>query len=309
MLQQTVLRAGRLAEAADPIIVCGEDLYPPVSDQLAEIGVNCFRAVLEPVGRNTAPAAAAAALLSAPDDLLLVLPADHAIEDTEAFAEVVERAMDAARAGWLVTFGVTPDRPETGYGYIEHGPSIAGLPAVVRIASFREKPDRPTARRYLDSGRYSWNSGMFLFRAGTFVDELASASPGMVRQVRAALGGEAEGGPVVLEEQAFSACPEGSIDRIVMERTRRGAMAPLEAGWSDLGSWAALWERATGDEHGNVVTGPAEVRSVTSSYVSAGERPVLVLGLDGVIVVDTGDAVLVAAMDRAQDVRPPEVSC
>jgi len=309
MLQETLLRAALLPEPADPIIVCGEDHYPPVSDQLAEIGVRRFRAVLEPVGRNTAPAAAAAALLSAADDLLLVLPADHAVRDTAAFVEVVERATAAARAGWLVTFGVTPDRPETGYGYIEHGPAVADLPGMIRIASFREKPDRPTARRYVDSGRYSWNSGMFLFRAGTFVDELGSASPGTIRQVRAALGGRGDEGPVVLEEQAFSACPEGSIDRVVMERTRRGAMAPFEAGWSDLGSWAALWERATSDEHGNVVAGPAEVRSVSSSYISAGERPVLVLGLDGVIVVDTGDAVLVAAMDRAQDVRPPDRSC
>ena len=309
MLQQTVLRACRLAEAADPIIVCGEDLYPPVSDQLAEIGVNCFRAVLEPVGRNTAPAAASAALLSAADDLLLVLPADHAIEDTEAFVEAVERAVEAARAGWLVTFGVAPDRPETGYGYIEHGPAVTSIPGVIRISSFREKPDRPTADRYLESGRYSWNSGMFLFRAGTFVDELASVSPVMVRQVRAALGDAGGDGPVVLDSRAFSACPEGSIDRIVMEHTRRGAMVPLEAGWSDLGSWAALWEQASRDPDGNVVTGPAEVRSVSSSYVSAADRTVLVVGLDGVIVVDTGDAVLVAAMDRAQDVRPPEVSC
>ena len=191
MLQETVLRAALLREAADPIIVCGKDHYPLLSDHLAEIGMKGSRAVLEPVGRSTAPAAASAALLSAADDLLLVLPADHAIRNTEAFVKVVERAMDAARAGWLVTFGVTPDRPETGYGYIEHGPSIAGLPGVIRIASFREKPDRPTARRYLDSGRYSWNSGMFLFRAGAFVDELRSASPGMVRQVRAALGDEA----------------------------------------------------------------------------------------------------------------------
>ncbi len=305
MLQETVLRAALLGAPADPIIVCGKGHYQPVSDHLAEIGVNHFRAVLEPVGRGTAPAASAAALLSAADDLLLVLPADHAIENTEAFVEVVGRAQAAAHAGWLVTFGVTPDRPETGYGYIEHGPAIAGLQGVIRIAAFQEKPDRPTARRYLDSGRYSWNSGMFLFRADAFLDELRSASPGMVRQVRAALGSEGGDGPAVLDSQAFSACPEGSIDRMVMERTRRGTMAPLDAGWSDLGSWAAIWERASRDRDGNVVTGPAEVRSVASSYVSAGERPVLVLGLDGIIVVDTGDAVLVAAMDRAQDVRPP----
>ena len=305
MLQETVLRAALLREAADPIIVCGKDHYPLLSDHLSEIGMDGFRAVLEPVGRSTAPAAATAALLSAADDLLLVLPADHAIGNTEAFVEVVERATAAARAGWLVTFGITPDRPETGYGYIEHGPAITGLPGVIRIASFREKPDRPTAHRYLDSGRYSWNSGMFLFRAGAFLDELRAASPGMAHQVWAALGNESDHGPVVLDSQAFSACPEGSIDRVVMERTRRGAMAPFDTGWSDLGSWAALWERASRDRQGNVVTGPAEVRSVSSSYVSAGDRPVLVLGLDGVIVVDTGDALLVAAMDRAQDIRPP----
>ena len=308
MLQETVLRAARLEEAVDPIIVCGNHHYPQVAEHLAEIGLAGFRAVLEPVGRNTAPAALAAALVAGEDDLLLVLPADHAIEDTHAFAEAVDRAAAAARAGWLVTFGVTPDRPETGYGYIEGGPPIPDLTGVNRIASFREKPDLPTARRLLDSGHYAWNSGMFLFRAGAFRDELRSASPGMHRQVRAALGAESRGGRTELEEEAFVACPEGSIDRTVMERTRRGAVVRLAAGWSDLGSWAALWELASRDRRGNAVTGPAEVRSVSSSYVAAADRPVLVLGLDGVIVVDSGDAVLVAAMERSQDVTPPSGS-
>lgn len=305
MLQETVLRAARLDEAEEPIIICGKHHYPQVAEHLAEIGSAGFRAVLEPVGRNTAPAALAAALVAGEDDLLLVLPADHAIEDTRAFAEAVDRAAAAARAGWLVTFGVTPDRPETGYGYIESGPPIPDLAGVNRIASFREKPDVETARRFLDSGRHSWNSGMFLFRAGAFRDELRSASPGMYRHVRAALDNESSGGPTELEEEAFAACPEGSIDRTVMERTRRGAMVRLEAGWSDLGSWAALWEMATRDRRGNAVTGPAEARSVSSSYVAAADRPVLVLGLDGVIVVDTGNGVVVAAMDRAQEVTPP----
>ena len=305
MLQETVLRAAQIEEAADPIIVCGKRHYPHVVEHLAEVGVTRFRAVLEPVGRSTAPAALAAALLASQDDLLLVLPADHAIEDTQAFTEAVDRAAAAARAGWLITFGVRPARAETGYGYIEHGPPITGCAGVSRIASFREKPDLPTARRFLESGRYSWNSGMFLFGAGAFRDELRSADPGMDRRVRAALGGEPAEGPIELDAEAFAACPAGSIDRTVMERTRRGAMVQLEAGWSDLGSWAALWALADRDPRGNAVTGPAEVRSVSSSYIAAADRPVLVLGLDGVVVVDSGDAVLVAAMERCQDVTPP----
>ena len=312
MIQQTTMRAAAIPGAGDPVIVCGKAHYPPIVHQLIEIGQPDHAALLEPVGRGTAPAAAAAALAVDEDDILLVMPADHTIKDVEAFVGAIGLAVDAARAGWLVTFGVTPDRPETGYGYIERGEPVGNLAGTYRIVTFREKPDRPTARSYAESGRHSWNSGMFVFRAGTYLDELLTLSPEMVSRTEAALAASTNHGETLLnrggallDPDSFSACPAGSIDRTVMEHTRRGAMVPLEADWNDVGSWAALWDSGTKDESGNVASGPNHLRGVSSSYVSAHERPVVVIGLDGVIVVDSGDAVLVAAMDRAQDVKPP----
>ncbi len=312
MIQETVLRAAAIPGASDPVIVCGEAHYAPIVDHLSEVGRRDCTALLEPFGRGTAPAAAAAALAVEEDDILAVMPADHVIADIGALAEAIGLAADAARAGWLVTFGVVPDRPETGYGYIEHGDPIDGLPGTYRIASFREKPDGPTARRYVETGRYSWNSGMFVFRAGTYLDELHEAAPEMVRRTEAALAGATNHGKTLLrrggtrlDPENFSGCPHGSIDRTVMEHTRQGAMVPLEAGWSDVGSWAALWESGAKDGAGNVVSGTSHLRGVSSSYVRAGERPVVVVGLENVIVVDAGDAVLVASMDHAQEVKPP----
>ena len=312
MLQETVLRAGAIPGVGDPVIVCGEAHHAPIVHQLDEIGPPDYTVLLEPIGRSTAPAAAAAALAVDENDTLLVMPADHIIKDLGAFEDAIGLAADAARAGWLVTFGVTPDRPETGYGYIERGEPIEGLAGTYRIVSFREKPDRPTARRYLDTGRYSWNSGMFLFRAGAYLDELRVLSPEILCRTEAALAASTNHGETLLnrgsallDPESFFECPSGSIDRTVMEHTRRGAMVPLEAGWNDVGSWAALWESASKDEAGNVVSGPNHLLGVSSSYVSAGERPVVVIGLDSVIVVDAGDAVLVASMDHAQNVKPP----
>ena len=311
MLQQTVLRAGTIPGAGDPVIVCGEAHYPPIVHQLDEIGQPHCTLLLEPIGRSTAPAAAAAALAVDEDDILLVMPADHIIKDIGAFADAIDMAADAARAGWLVTFGVAPDRPETGYGYIERGEPIDGLAGTYRIVSFREKPDHPAARRYLDTGRYSWNSGMFLFRAGAYLDELRVLSPEILRRTEAALAASSNHGETLLDRggtlldpESFFECPPGSIDRTVMEHTRHGAMVPLEAGWNDVGSWAALWESGSKDEAANVVSGPSHLLGVSSSYISAGERPVVVIGLDSVIVIDAGDAVLVASMDHAQDVKP-----
>lgn len=310
LLQQTVLRAAALTGVSRPTIVCGEIHYPHILDQLAEIGHAEHDAVLEPVGRGTAPAAAAAALSVHSEDVLLVLPADHAIRDESAFRRAVRSAVEAARAGWLVTFGVTPDRAETGYGYIERGAALEAPADAYRIASFREKPDRATARRYLSTGRFAWNSGMFVFGAGVYLDELDRLEPAMVRRTGQALtvGGRDAAGPgrtsVLLEREAFAGCPAGSIDRTVMERTAKGAVIPLEAGWNDVGTWAALWETGRKDAAGNVASGRHHLEDVSSSYVSAGDRPVVVIGLEGVIVVDAGDAVLVASMDRAQDVGP-----
>ncbi len=305
MFQETVLRSNRLAGTRPPIVVCAVDHYPEVSAQLAATSTP-GRIVLEPIGRNTAPALATAALLSQPNDLLLALPADHAIKDQAAFAQAVGRARAAARDGRLTTFGIVPDRPETGYGYIERGDPLPGLDGVASIASFREKPDYHTAVRFLESGRYSWNSGMFLVRADVYLKELRAADSEMARCVSTALGSIKDQNPVSLDESAFRACPPGSIDRTVMERTKQGAVVPLKAGWSDLGSWAALWERAERDRQDNVVVGNVATRDVTNSYINAGTRPVLVLGLDRVVVVDSEEGLLVAAIDRAQEIKPPE---
>ena len=307
LLQETVLRAAQLPEVAEPILVYGQDHHPQIAEHMDEIGVTRYRALLEPVGRGTAPAALAAALLSTEDDLLLVLPADHGFDRPGRFAEAVTRAAEAAPSDLLMTFGVKPDRPETGFGYIQPGAPISPYQDVYRIEAFHEKPDQTTAHRYLDSGGCFWNSGMFLFRAGLLIEEIRNARPEMLRQVRAALPGEERDRRVIdLDEAAFSACPSGSIDRMVMEKTDRGAMVTLDAGWSDLGSWLALWQKEAPDGQANVVAGPAELRSVTASYVIAGDRPVLVQGLDRIVVIDTGTGLLVASMDHAQDIRPPD---
>lgn len=310
MIQETVLRAGAIPGSDDPVIVCGEAHHPPIARQLDEIGCRDYLALLEPMGRGTAPAAAAAAMVADEDDLLLVMPADHAIENREAFGDAIALASRVARAGWLVTFGVTPHRPETGYGYIECGEPIQQISGSFRIASFREKPDLATAVHYLESGRYWWNSGMFLFRAATFLEELRAFDPVILRHVESALAGSPARNTTrrgrtyrMLDPESFSASPPGSIDRTVMERTRRGAMVPLRAGWNDVGSWEALWYMGGKDETGNVLSGTVHVQDVTSSYISAGERPVVVLGLDRVIVIDSGDALLVAGMDHAQAVK------
>lgn len=310
MFQQTVLRARAIPDSGSPVIVCGEAHHPPIDRQMDEIDHDGYVALLEPVGRGTAPAAAAAALVCDREDLLLVMPADHVIEDLEAFVSAIILATESARAGWLVTFGITPDRPETGYGYIERGHPIDGIPGSYRIASFREKPDRSTARGYVASGRYWWNSGMFLFRAGVFLDELGTFEPEMLIQTASAVrasrirpAGSSGRAGKLLNPESFRSAPHGSVDRTVMERTQRGAAVPLRAGWNDVGSWEALWNTGSKDQQGNVVSGTVHLRDVSSSYVRSGGRPVVVLGLERVIVVDAGDAVLVAGMDQAQAVK------
>lgn len=310
MIQETVVRARAIPDSGRPVIVCGAAHHPLVVRQMDEVGLAGYVALLEPEGRGTAPAVAAAAMVADPDNLLLVMPADHALDDTEAFVSAIGVAAVAARAGRLVTFGVTPDRPETGYGYIERGSPIREAPGAYRIASFREKPDRSVAAGYLASGRYWWNSGMFLFGARAYLDELGPANPAIVQRVEGALRGSenrGSGSPgekrIMLDPDSFLDSPRGSIDRTVMERTHRGATVPLDAGWNDLGSWAALWATGRKDAHGNVTSGSARLKDVSASYIRTDGRPVVVIGLDRVIVVDADDAVLVVGMDHAQAVK------
>lgn len=304
LLQMTAERARMIPGAEAPVIVCGETHYAPIVEQLAEIGIRPRAGVLEPFGRNTAPAAAAAALCVAPDDLLLLLPADHLITDVDAFIDAVTLAMDVAAAGNLVTFGISPTGPETGFGYIERGPDLADFDGAHEVRRFVEKPDQATAEAYLASGGYTWNSGMFLFRADRYLEELGRFSPAMVARTSEALtdGTERDGG-ILLDPDSFAECPDDSIDYAVMERTQHAAMVPLDAGWNDIGSWAALWEVGDKDAAGNVTSGNVYLEGTTNSYVRAGDRAVAVIGMDHAVVVDTSDAVMVVHKDATQDVK------
>lgn len=304
LLQETLLRAAALAEASPPMVVCAEKHGEEVLRQVREAGAELRMIITEQTGRGTAPAAAAAALAADEDEVLAVMPADHAVTDLEAWRKATETAAGCAQREWLVALGVTPDQPKTGFGYIKPGPPLDAGENAYRIEEFLEKPDAATAERYLADGGRFWNSGMFLFRAGTFMEELSAHRPEMAEAVRRSLdGATAREGGLLLEEEARRSCPAESIDNAVMENTDRGAMVKLDAGWSDVGSWPALWEMADKDPQGNAVAGNARLRGVSGSYVRAGERPVAVIGLEGVIVVDAGGAVLVADMSRAEEVN------
>ena len=304
LLAETLHRTAALSDAGPPIVVCAEAHRTAVREQARREGAPLRAVISEPMGRGTAPAAAAAALSVEEDEVLAVMPADHFIRDQAAWARTADAAVPSARQGWLVAFGVAPRSAQTGFGYIKPGPPLDERAGVYRIGEFLEKPDPETARRFLAAGDRLWNAGIFLFRAGTFLEELAAHRPEMAAAVRRA---HAESAPqpdgFLLDPDAFRRCPTESMDNAVMENTTRGAMVRLDAGWSDVGSWPALWELADKDPQGNAVTGNALLEGVSGSLVRAGDRPVAVVGLEGVIVVDAGDAILVADVSRAEEVR------
>lgn len=311
MLQATWQRVAAIADAA-PIVVAGEDHRFLVAEQLRQIGAPTPAIVLEPLGRNTAPAIAAAALQAVAggdDPLLLVLPSDHVVRDDEAFRAAVRQAMPAAEAGALVTFGIVPDAPETGFGYIqaeagqaEASQAVAG-DGVRRVLRFVEKPDAATAQRYLDEGGYYWNSGMFLLRASRYLDELQRFRPDIVAAVRAAFDAAARDGDFIrLDKAAFAACPSDSIDYAVMEKTDAACVLPVDIGWNDVGSWSALWEVSPQDADGNAHHGDVVSIDSRNSYAYA-RRLVALVGVDDLVVVETDDAVLVARKDRVQQVK------
>jgi len=304
MLQDTVLRLEGLG-AGGPIVVCNEHHRFMVAEQLRQIDVTPTSIVLEPAGRNTAPAvaiAALAALQSAGERaMLLVLPADHLLRDVEAFRAAVRTGLDAANAGKLVTFGVVPTQPETGYGYIRRA---AGSGPAYPIAEFVEKPDAERAARYVASGDYLWNSGMFLFGARRYLDELAKFAPGMLEATSAALAGATRDLDFTrLAAADFARCPSDSIDYAVMEKTRDAVVVPLDAGWSDVGSWSALHENLPADAAGNVTRGDVVTEDSSGCYLYSSERLVATVGLVDHVVVETKDAVLVAPKSRVQDVK------
>jgi mannose-1-phosphate guanylyltransferase/mannose-6-phosphate isomerase len=304
LLQDTWARARSAgASAVDPLVVCNEAQRFLVQSQLREVGAEPVL-FLEPEGRNTAPAVAVAALFAArergADTLLLVLPSDHVIRDTARFGDAVRAGTPAAMAGDLVVFGVVPDRPETGYGYIRARPG-AGPQAV---EEFVEKPGPDTARAYVAKGRYFWNSGMFLFTARSYLRELAAHAPDILAACeRSIAGGRRADRMVDLDREGFLGSRSLSVDHAVMERTARATMVPLDAGWSDVGSWAALLDVSPRDRDGNAIIGDVVALDCRDTYARAESRLVGVVGLDGCIVVETDDAVLVTRKDRAQDVK------
>ena len=307
MLQETAQRlAGKTNLAPRTLVICNDAHRFLVAEQLRAIG-QAATIVLEPDGRNTAPAAALAALLALKDHgngdapLLLIMPADHVIEDQAAFLKAIETGESAAAEGKLVTFGVVPSYAHTGYGYIE---SDARSLIAAPIQSFVEKPDKQTAVNLLETNRFFWNAGIFLFRADTYLEDLERFSPAIVAACRKAMdGAKADTEFVRPDDKAFRASPSDSIDYAVMEKTERAAMVPLAAGWSDVGSWAALHEVSEKDADGNALLGDVVVHDCRNTYISAGSRLVTGVGLDNLIVVEDKDTVLVVQKERAQEVK------
>jgi mannose-1-phosphate guanylyltransferase/mannose-6-phosphate isomerase len=307
LLQETVLRLQGMDGARAPVVVSNNDHRFLVAEQLREIGTKTEVQILEPVGRNTAPAVAVAALhiqKRQPDACLFVLPSDHLIRDVPAFHSAISTALPLAAGGSLVTFGITPEGPVTGYGYIERGELLSGNERSFRVSRFVEKPDLDTARRYVSSGRFLWNSGMFLFRAGRFLEELQYFRPEIVAAAKSALNsGALDLDFLRLDSAAFAGCPSDSIDYAVMEHTSASVVVQADIGWSDVGSWAALWEVGKKDASGNVATGDVSLRDASGCYVRAEDRLVAALGVRDLVIVETDDAVLVADKSRAQEVK------
>ncbi len=307
LLQDTALRLKGLADASAPVVIANQEHRFLVGDQLGSIGIKPRALLVEPVGRNTAPAIAAAALQVARDEpnaVLLVLPSDHLIGDAPAFHRAARQAATLAASGHLVTFGIAPIEPATGYGYIEEGAPIARSKGAFRIRRFVEKPSLAKARSFLAKGGFLWNSGMFAFTARRYLEELGRFRPDILAAAKAAVDGAARDLDFVrLEAKAFSACPSESVDYAVMERTDRGAVVRAKMRWSDVGSWSALWDVGRKDKAKNVARGDVWLHDAKGCYVRADGRHVSLLGAKNLIVVETDDAVLVAARDRAQDVK------
>lgn len=309
MLQATLKRLEGLDTAA-PTLICNEQHRFLAAEQLRQLGVTEANILLEPVGRNTAPAIALAALQACQqeeDPILLVLAADHVIHDVTAFHASIAAALPLAQAGKLVTFGIVPTQPETGYGYIRRGEQLeveGKAQGGYGVARFVEKPDLATAKAYLASGDYYWNSGMFLFRARPYLDELQTFQPAILAACEQAMTMAVRDLDFIrVEAGAFAACPDISVDYAVMEKTADAAMVPLDAGWNDVGSWSALWEVQDKNEQGNAFYGDVLTEQTYNTFVHADSRLVTTVGVDDLVIVETKDAVLVAHKDKVQDVK------
>ncbi|MBK8189612.1 MAG: mannose-1-phosphate guanylyltransferase/mannose-6-phosphate isomerase [Vampirovibrionales bacterium] len=318
LLQETLLRLSGLPDLDAPILICNDDHRFLLAEQLRALNIRPTAILLEPIGRNTAPAVAFAALEAVrrdPDATLLVLPSDHAITDAEAFRAVAQAACQAAQAGYLTTFGIQPDAPKTGYGYIQRGEPLEDLGAtgdytLYAVSRFVEKPDKLTAREFVRAGDFFWNSGMFVFRADRYLEELTLFQPAMRAACEQALDlARRDADFTRLDRASLETCPSGSIDYAVMEKTAHAAVAPVEMGWNDIGSWRALWEMGMKDANDNAVLreGPGRVFLEESQdcliYAQTPGKTVAALGVAGLIIVDAGDALLVAHKSQEQAVR------
>lgn len=306
LLQTTVQRLTDGELFAPPLIVCNREHRFLVAEQLHQLGTRPWQIVLEPTGRNTAPAACTAALLVAqqrPDALIMLLPSDHLVQDSAGFLAAVGNAATAAADGWIVTFGARPARAETGYGYIQRGAALAGYCGSFRIARFVEKPNRPTAESYLASGDHLWNSGMYLLSASRLLAEMERYAPATVRAcAKSIAAASADEDFLRLGASAFSDQPSQSFDTAVMEHTGYGAVVPVDIGWSDVGTWDALYQVARKDDSGNVLNGDVVAVDCSNSYLHSGAVPIAALGLEGLAVVSTPDALLICPRERSQDI-------
>lgn len=308
LVQQTALRLKGLNDVGAPIFITNQDQRFLVAEQMRAVGIKPASVVLEPVGRNTAPAVAAAAIVAArqdPDAIILVLPSDHVIQHDQVFCDLVNRAAAAAKVGKLVTFGIQPTSPNTGYGYIRRGKPLANLANAYYVDAFVEKPNAEKAGEFLANGSYYWNSGMFLFKASAYVEELTRIRPDIMKQVLLSVEhAETDRDFLRLDVESFAACPEDSIDYAVMEHTDHAVVVEAAGlGWSDIGSWDALAEVADADAHGNNLIGDILVDRVSNCYIRAENRMIAAIGVDDLVIVETADAILVSTKECAQDVK------
>ena len=299
LFQDTILRLPK--EVANPLVICNEEYRFLAAEQLRQINKDSNDIILEPIGKNTAPAIALAALATGNDPLLLVLPADHVIEDEEYFKKLVLEAVPLAESGKLITFGVIPTEAHTGYGYIKGGRKIdVGL----AVDQFVEKPSTQNAKRYFESGKYYWNSGIFLFNANRYLEELNKFRPDIYRACKESmLGTKSDLNFLRIDKTRFEECPGESVDYAVMENTADAVVIPMDAGWSDVGSWSSLWDITNKDHNGNVIHGDVIIHNSTNSFIRSDDKMVTAIGVDNLVIVVTKDVVMISNKDSVQDVN------
>lgn len=306
MIQETASRVSGPGFEA-PLVICNEEHRFIIAEQFREISIPPRHLVLEPVGRNTAPAAAVAALMVQrldTDAIVLLLPSDHVIDDTEKFHAAITAAIAAARRGALVTFGIKPATPETGFGYIRTGAPYPACEDCYQVDRFVEKPDFSTAQSFLADGGYFWNSGMFLFQAKSFLEDLGAFKPDILAACEAAIKGMSEDLDFLrLDRAAFEQAQSISIDHAVMEHTSKAACVPFDTGWNDVGSWSALWDMGGKDEDGNVIKGESVLRDTHNSYIRSDGPLIAAVGVEDMIIIATDDAFLITPREKSQDVR------